>query len=99
VDNVLPSPGTRTTGNGAGHFAVVGPGWKGALPPGVKEIKAPTSMVWIIGRTQTNGPNDYAAVNALQQQYKPHAVERVRHCLHTAAGCRRSGGSHEGGPS
>jgi Protein of unknown function (DUF1254) len=42
----------------------------GALPAGVKEIKAPTNMVWIIGRTQTNGPNDYAAVNALQQQYK-----------------------------
>jgi len=68
--NVFASPGTRTTGNKAGHFAVTGPGWKGALPKGVKEIKAPTNTVWIIGRTQTNGPKDYAAVNALQKQYK-----------------------------
>ena len=67
--NVFASPGTRTTGNKAGHFAVTGPGWKGALPKGVKEIKAPTNTVWIIGRTQTNGPEDYAAVHTLQKQY------------------------------
>jgi hypothetical protein len=68
--NVFASPGTRTTGNKAGNFAVIGPGWKGDLPKDVKEIKSPTNIVWIIGRTQTDGPNDYAAVNALQQQYK-----------------------------
>jgi hypothetical protein len=67
--NVFASPGTRTTGNKAGDFAITGPGWKGSLPNGVKEIKAPTNMVWIIGRTQTDGPPDYAAVNALQKQY------------------------------
>ncbi|HMF13491.1 MAG TPA: DUF1254 domain-containing protein, partial [Gemmataceae bacterium] len=68
--NVLADPGTRTTGNGKGEFAIVGPGWKGTLPGGVKEIKSPTNMVWIIGRTQTNGKDDYAAVHAIQAKYE-----------------------------
>jgi hypothetical protein len=68
--NVFASPGKRTTGTKAGHFAITGPGWSGTLPAGVQEIKAPTNMVWIIGRTQTNGPKDYAAVHAIQKGYK-----------------------------
>src|SRR5262249_1229173 len=68
--NVFAVPGTRTTGNGKGDFAIVGPGWKGKLPAGVQEIKAPTNMVWLIGRTQTNGKEGYDAVHALQRQYK-----------------------------
>jgi hypothetical protein len=68
--NVFFSPGTRTTGNGKGDFAIVGPSWKGTLPAGVKEVKSPTDIVWIIGRIQTNGPSDYAAVNKLQVQFK-----------------------------
>ena len=68
--NVFASPGKRTTGTAQGDFAIVGPGWVGELPPIVQKIQAPTSIVWIIGRTQTNGKADYAAVNALQDQYK-----------------------------
>src|SRR5262245_18972517 len=68
--NVFASPGTRTTGTGKGDFAITGPGWKGQLPKEVKEIKSPTNMVWILGRTQTNGKSDYPAVNAIQDQYK-----------------------------
>jgi hypothetical protein len=68
--NVFASPGTRTTGSGRCDFAIVGPTSKGALPEDVKVIKSPTSMVWIIGRTQTNGKEDYAAVHALQDQYR-----------------------------
>jgi hypothetical protein len=68
--NVFAVPGTRTTGNGKGDFTIVGPGWKGKLPVGVQEIKAPTNMVWLIGRTQTNGREDYEAIHALQRQYK-----------------------------
>jgi hypothetical protein len=68
--NVFASPGTRTTGDGRGDFAIVGPQWKGKLPANVKEIKSPTNMAWLIGRTQTNGKEDYAAVRAIQDQYK-----------------------------
>ena len=68
--NIFASPGKRTTGTKAGNFAITGPGWSGALPKGVQELKSPTSMVWLIGRTQTNGPKDYAAVHAIQKQYK-----------------------------
>ncbi len=68
--NVFASPGTRTTGNKKGDYAIVGPNFSGRLPDGVKEIKSPTSLVWIIGRTQTNGKSDYAAVCALKAQYK-----------------------------
>jgi hypothetical protein len=51
---VFTAPGTRTTGPGAGDFAVVGPGWSGSLPEGVKPYDAPTSWVWIIGRTEAS---------------------------------------------
>ena len=63
--NVFASPGKRTTGTKAGNFAITGPDWKGTLPAGVKELKSPTNMAWIIGRTQTNGPADYPAVHAI----------------------------------
>ena len=68
--NVFSAPGTRTTGNGKCDFAIVGPSSKGTLPENLKVIKAPTSLVWIIGRTQTDGKEDYAAVNAIQDRYK-----------------------------
>jgi hypothetical protein len=68
--NVFASPGTRTTGNKKGDYAIIGPNFTGTLPDGVKEIKSPTSLVWIIGRTQTNGKSDFAAVCALKAQYK-----------------------------
>ena len=69
--NVFQVPGARTTGTGAQTYAITGPGWKGTLPVGVKEYKAPTSMVWLLGRIYCTGtPEDYAAVHALQDQCK-----------------------------
>jgi uncharacterized protein (TIGR03000 family) len=69
--DVFADPGTRTTGTKAQTYAITGPGWKGDLPEGVKELKSPTGMVWIIIRTYCTGtPEDYKAVHALQDQYK-----------------------------
>ncbi len=68
--NVFEVPGTRTTGNKAQTYAVTGPGWTGALPAGVKELKAPTDLVWILGRTYCTGtPEDYKACHAVMDRY------------------------------
>jgi hypothetical protein len=68
--NVFAAPGARTTGTGAGTFIITGPAWTGLLPAGMRELKSPTNMVWILGRTQTNGPADYPAVHAIQNGYQ-----------------------------
>jgi hypothetical protein len=68
--DVFAAPGKRTTGTEAAHFAVAPPGWQGRIPRDVELIQAPTSYVWIIGRTQTNGPSDYDAVHKIQAGYR-----------------------------
>jgi hypothetical protein len=62
--------GTRTTGVRAGDFAIVGPRWSGDLPGGLRLVEAPTGMVWLVGRTQTHEPDDYANVHEIQQKYR-----------------------------
>jgi hypothetical protein len=78
--DVFASPGWRTTGTEAGNFVVVPPGWRPdlrdrlieefKLPKDAQRIDAPTPYVWIIGRTKTDGPSDYAAVNKIQAGFK-----------------------------
>ena len=69
--NVVASPGKRTTGGKAGTYVLTGPGWRGEIPPGAKQIRFPTNMAWLLGRTYCTGtPADYDAVHALQAQYK-----------------------------
>ncbi|TGD99441.1 DUF1254 domain-containing protein [Methylobacterium nonmethylotrophicum] len=69
--NVFAVPGKRTTGTGPQTYFIAGPGWSGSVPTGTRLIQAPTSLIWIIGRTYCTGtPEDYRAVHAIQDQYR-----------------------------
>ena len=63
--------GTRATGTKAGDYAIVGPGWTGTLPAGVKQLP-PSSTPWvtILGRTFVKDEADLKNVFAIQDQYK-----------------------------
>ena len=68
--DVFAVPGKRTTGGNAQQYAITGPGWSGKLPDGVKEIKSPTGLVWMLGRIYCLGtPEDYQAVHAIQDKF------------------------------
>ena len=69
--SIVQSPGARTTGGKAGNFLLTGPGWKGEVPKGMTHYAFGSRYMLILGRTYANGTEaDYAAVNALQAQYK-----------------------------
>ena len=59
-------PGKRTTGTSEMWIALVGSGWSGKLPEHVVRYDAPTNLVWLLGRTQTNGAADYDDVHTFQ---------------------------------
>jgi hypothetical protein len=61
----------RATGAGAGHFAMVPPGFEGELPAGVRRlITATTPWILVVGRTMVDGKQDMPNVAALQQQLR-----------------------------
>jgi hypothetical protein len=78
--DVFASPGWRTTGTEAQHFLVAPADWRPdlidrfidefRLPRETQRINAPTSHVWVIGRTKTDGPHDYDAVHEIQAGFK-----------------------------
>jgi hypothetical protein len=68
--NVFASPGTRTSGNQGATYLLAGPEWDGQVPKGMTLLKSPTDMVWLIGRTQTNGAADFATVHELQNRLR-----------------------------
>ena len=84
--DVFASPGWRTTGTQAGNFIIIPPGWRPdlkdrlieefKLPKDTQRIDAPTPYVWIIGRTKTDGPQDYDAVHKIQAGYKVTPLSR-----------------------
>ena len=62
--------GTRTTGSDAGTFMVTGPDWKGATPPGIKQVfGSGTQFSIAIFRTQLFAPDDIENVRQIQAGY------------------------------
>ena len=62
--------GSRTTGNGAGHYKIAGPNWKGKKPAGVdKVIHCETEFAYARYRTQLFNPDDQYTVKNIQKQY------------------------------
>ena len=68
--NVFASPGSRTSGNQGATYLLAGPQWQGTVPKDMTLLKSPTDMVWLIGRTQTNGTADFATVHELQNRLR-----------------------------
>ena len=62
--NNIAYVGTRATGNAAGSFLIVPPGWSGESDLPV--VQASTHIVSIVGRFACTGPDDIPAVTALQ---------------------------------
>ena len=63
--------GSRTTGNGGGHFLVVGPDWQGETPAGIDEVyRSGSQYSFALFRTQLFKPADMPNVIKVQEGYK-----------------------------
>jgi hypothetical protein len=69
--DVIASPGKRATGTDAQRYVITGPNYTNDITSTYgKQVKSPTNLVWILGRTfAQETPTDLAAVHALQRQY------------------------------
>lgn len=60
--------GKRTTGTDVGDFLISGPGWKRAVPSGMKQISSPNNSVVVIGRVFVASNSDLPTAHALAKQ-------------------------------
>jgi hypothetical protein len=63
--------GSRATGNSAGNYLFVGPGWQGDVPPGIASVfHAETQIVGMLGRTAADRPGEEGKMRAIQAGYR-----------------------------
>jgi len=60
--------GTRATGTKADDYLITGPGWRGRVPSGMKQISSPNNSVFVLGRTLVKNDSDLPTVYALARQ-------------------------------
>ena len=68
--------GRRTTGTQAGDYLISGPGWKGKVPDGVRQIASPDNTVLLIGRTLVTSDSDLATAYGLAKQIQVTPLSR-----------------------
>ncbi len=68
--NVFHYIGTRTTGDGAATYLIAGPSFHGRTPAGMRPIRSPYQLAWVVGRTLVDGPGDLTAVHRVQNGYR-----------------------------
>ena len=66
-DNAFAYPAGGASGYKGGRFALVGPGWKGKLPAGVKRIDSPTRWVELQPRVNVKGDSDLPAARKVME--------------------------------
>ena len=71
MDDNFAYVGRRATGDEAGNYAVVGPGWTGSLPAEVTALP-PSTTPWafVLVRTYIKDATDLDAAHAIQDKYK-----------------------------
>jgi hypothetical protein len=72
--------GSRATGNEAGDYMIVGPGWDGEAPPTVKKIfRSSTHFSIALIRTQLINPDDIDDVKQVQAGYRLEPLSAIGH--------------------
>ena len=74
------------SGTAPGDYVIAGPGQHDVpIPAGAHRISVDYTRVWIIGSTQLKGPDDIAAVNAIQDGYTLTPLRRYGTVYHPTA--------------
>jgi hypothetical protein len=72
--------GSRATGNEPGDYLVVGPGWKGETPAGIKKVfRSSTQFSLAAYRTQLINPDDMPNVIKVQSGYRVQPLSAYLH--------------------
>jgi hypothetical protein len=62
--------GKRATGTQAGDYLITGPGWKGQVPGGMKQISSPNNSVLVVGRVFVENNSDLTTAYDLSKQVR-----------------------------
>jgi hypothetical protein len=67
-NTVFAYVGKRVTGTRAGDYLITGPGWKGSVPDGMKQIDSPNNSAIVIGRVLVENDSDVSTAYDLSKQ-------------------------------